>query len=1509
MSFGAVGDEPPRSSVDTLATGAEAGPTDDMPGRLSITTESSAAQGRPSLVRQQSQAPGTEWEVPDSWAVMTEEALAKEEGLESEAEESDEEEDSGEAGIEPVENDFTWDERDGKNWMEEVEDKYVLRVYRPNGSWHVVSCPLTATAYDIRQSMVTRFGLENEGMIGRYRFFIVEKGRERMLMKKEKPLVILRRRLLTAGYTKLDKLKAQGGRELQHLCSFVLQMSDLHGLTQEYDGMFDHMQGDVKLDELNLQTIPAQLHKVAPHLERLSLRHNPITDLPKDFCMATTHLRELNLSRTALKRLPAAISFCTSLTLLDASYNRITTVNMNYGGLQNLVHLKVLKLHANLLTDLSSSICDLPVEELRLDMNRLTHVPSVVCRLHLLKQLVLADNDIKKLPAGIGALTQLEMLVLARNDLQELPNELRYLASLRTLDIARNQIKDISVISALPALYTLEAAYNDVNIIPERLPKKLKVLNLQANTFTRFNPSPKSSTNRGILRRLDLSHTKLSSLQLDFGVYPDLEELILDDSRIGELPPTVTKLKKLARLSACNASLKHLPDTLGDMERLSILLVHSNDLTAIPETIWMCSHLVVFNASSNKLTGFPTSPSGGEPPLVKVLKELYLANNFCDDSVLLPISMLTHLRILNLSYNPLRGIPDETLSHLTHLEALFLSATELMAVRAEVLPPTGAIRRLYLNGNYLQSLPLQIVKYEHMQVLDVGNNLLNYNINNTGYDYQWIWNQKLKMLNLSGNKLLKIDKPPSNRHRPGINAADFRVLRQLELLGLIDVTLAVTYLPEESARCRIRTTASSLNGMRYDVSDAIDEDLIGSFDMVVPKYRGRADECLFGIFTREQPLTSAKPEENSLTRFVVTHFPAEFERQLDSVQRHPELGEVEDAIRRTFVRLNKTFYANVVNMNSMDIPIKASTRLESGDPVVQHPELQNVACGCVAYLSGRTLYIAHVGNVEALLGRVGERLDLVTRAHVTTDTRERERIKTSEARIAPQGILRGESRVPRAFGFFSKFPVINSSPDIRKIQLSPDHQFIIIGNAEFWSYVKKDVAAKIVRNHHQRYDGMSAAQALRDLALGHGASSRLQVMVVMLSDLFPSHMDMANLRRTGGSTMTLFPRDKAQDGAPTGNVVLVFTDVRNSTALWERLSESMHHSLDIHNKCMRRMIRLCGGYEVKTEGDAFMIAFPSLLGAVRCCLEVQVQLLLEDWPADLLACKDGKDELDENGELIERGISVRMGIHLGIPWWHPDPTTGRMDYFGPVVNRAARVAAAAKGGYIMLSGDATDRLQPLLEDDTITATNGGKAALSQDDQRHLEVIKELLPVLISVGKTDLKGIEQPEWLTLLFPKRLVGRTRLDKSQSPESGVPGSTADADPHGPGMSREGLVSLALVCRRLEALDSGQIFRLLDEAVRDPAKQSNEKGQNVIYGRQEELLSRIGYNGSVQVDQVLETLINRVEHYISRLRLKNAFDRPEVRKVMLDSGFAASELLHLFRDATVSLPGDVMH
>jgi predicted ATPase/class 3 adenylate cyclase len=163
-------------------------------------------------------------------------------------------------------------------------------------------------------------------------------------------------------------------------------------------------------------------------------------------------------------------------------------------------------------------------------------------------------------------------------------------------------------------------------------------------------------------------------------------------------------------------------------------------------------------------------------------------------------------------------------------------------------------------------------------------------------------------------------------------------------------------------------------------------------------------------------------------------------------------------------------------------------------------------------------------------------------------------------------------------------------------------------------------------------------------------------------------------------------------GLPTGTVTFLFTDIEGSTTRWEHQPEAMRLALARHDEILRSAIAEHGGHVVKTMGDAFHAAFSRAPDGLAAAIDAQRRLQSEAW-----------DEVAP--------LRVRMALHTGAA----EERDG--DYFGPVLNRAARLMSVGHGGQVLLS------------------------------QPTYELVRDELPeatTVIDLGEHRLKDLSRPE---------------------------------------------------------------------------------------------------------------------------------------------------------------------
>jgi class 3 adenylate cyclase len=137
--------------------------------------------------------------------------------------------------------------------------------------------------------------------------------------------------------------------------------------------------------------------------------------------------------------------------------------------------------------------------------------------------------------------------------------------------------------------------------------------------------------------------------------------------------------------------------------------------------------------------------------------------------------------------------------------------------------------------------------------------------------------------------------------------------------------------------------------------------------------------------------------------------------------------------------------------------------------------------------------------------------------------------------------------------------------------------------------------------------------------------------------------------------------DLRPHAAPDGTVTIMFSDIEGSTVLTERLGDqAWQELLRKHNALIREQLRAHEGFEVKSAGDGFMVAFQSARKGLDCAIAIQRAFAARN-------------------EKAEEPVKVRVGLHTG------EAIKDGQDFFGKNVILAARIAAEAKGGEILVS--------------------------------------------------------------------------------------------------------------------------------------------------------------------------------------------------------------------------------
>ena len=188
----------------------------------------------------------------------------------------------------------------------------------------------------------------------------------------------------------------------------------------------------------------------------------------------------------------------------------------------------------------------------------------------------------------------------------------------------------------------------------------------------------------------------------------------------------------------------------------------------------------------------------------------------------------------------------------------------------------------------------------------------------------------------------------------------------------------------------------------------------------------------------------------------------------------------------------------------------------------------------------------------------------------------------------------------------------------------------------------------------------------------------------------------------------------------TRTVTFLLTDIEGSTAAWEADAERMAVALARHDELVERVVTSRGGRLIKTrgEGDATFSVFERASAAAAAAIELQDAIFHEPWG-------------------LQDPMRIRVALHTG------EVELRDGDYFGRVVNRAARLRSLAIGGQILCSGAIAELVVDSLPDDVVLADLGMRQLRNLARPEHVFELRLETPSDASQTLPNDEPLERP----------------------------------------------------------------------------------------------------------------------------------------------------------------------
>jgi Leucine-rich repeat (LRR) protein len=537
--------------------------------------------------------------------------------------------------------------------------------------------------------------------------------------------------------------------QLTNLKTLTLNRTRVHSLPIDLPELYQLKKLELDLEQMMfppLEVCELGLNAIFSYLRKflngaivgsLDLSNSGMKEIPSDLSLSNG-IKTLDLSNNRIARVPPELCLLTNLTVLNLDMNplRPHVQDVVSHGLEAL--LKYLRslysgaqtgkldvVQQNLKFYPDEILPEWHITWLRLDDNKIRHLPRKLGHLTDLTTFSVVNNQLEDLPETMVALNALSTLLIDHNEFTQIPSFVCKLSNLTELSATHNRLQSLSdEIGRLQRLQTMRVQGNpDLTHLPFTFGGMKNLRHLEFDTESMVSPDRQFQTDHASIMAylqtlsdsmlslsLDLSNRDLKAFPMDVLLLTGLTFLTIARNKIKTLPHNMCHhLSNLRMLDLESNQIENFPDSLGFARNLTCIMALGNSIAVLPNSLGLVhDHGMLLELDPDKITTPPGEVfSRGTSQALAYLRLL-------QDSV--------QTRTLSLSKWRLSTLPIEVtdLETLTELSITF----NKMKVLPAAVGKLSQLTRLKASDNNLVALPPELAALTRLTDLDVSNNPL-----------------------------------------------------------------------------------------------------------------------------------------------------------------------------------------------------------------------------------------------------------------------------------------------------------------------------------------------------------------------------------------------------------------------------------------------------------------------------------------------------------------------------------------------------------------------------------------------------------------------------------------------------------------------------------------------------------------------------------------------------------------------------------------------------------------